>query len=69
LQQAIAIGYLHSNPTTACELPKAERKDTKPLDDDAIRAFMGAIQGNRFEVLYLVTLFTGLRRGEVCGLT
>lgn len=69
LQQAIAIGYLHSNPTTACELPKAERKDIKPLDDDAIRAFMEAIQGHRFEVLYLVTLFTGLRRGEVCGLT
>ena len=69
LQQAIAIGYLHSNPTTACELPKAERKDIKPLDDDAIRAFMEAIHGHRFEVLYLVTLFTGLRRGEVCGLT
>ena len=30
---------------------------------------MEAIQGHRFEVLYLVTLFTGLRRGEVCGLT
>ena len=69
LQQAIAIGYLHTNPTAACELPKVERKDIKPLDDDAIRAFMGAIQGHRFEVLYLVTLFTGLRRGEVCGLT
>ena len=26
-------------------------------------------RGHRFEVLYLVTLFTGLRRGEVCGLT
>ena len=63
LQQAIAIGYLHSNPTTACELPKAERKDIKPLDDDAIRAFIEAIQGHRFEVLYLVALFTGLRRG------
>ena len=69
LQQAIAIGYLHTNPTAACELPKVELKDIKPLDDDAIRAFMGAIQGHRFEVLYLVTLFTGLRRGEVCGLT
>lgn len=27
-----------------------------------------AIQGHRFEVLYLVTLACGLRRGEVCGL-
>lgn len=69
LQQAVKIGYLYANPTTACELPKVERKEIKPLDDDAIRAFMKAIQGHRFEVIYLVTLFTGLRRGEVCGLT
>lgn len=69
LQQAIAVGYLHANPTTACELPKVERKEIKPLDDEAIRAFLKAIQGHRFEVIYLVTLFTGLRRGEVCGLT
>lgn len=69
LQQAIAIGYLHSNPTAACELPKVIRKEIKPLDNEAIRAFMNAIHGHRFEVIYLVTLFTGLRRGEVCGLT
>lgn len=30
---------------------------------------MKAIEGHRFEAVYLVTLFTGLRRGEVCGLT
>lgn len=30
---------------------------------------MKAIQGHRFEVIFLVTLVTGLRRGEVCGLT
>lgn len=69
LQQAVALGYLRSNPTTACKLPKVEPKEIKPLDDEAIRAFMEAIQGHRFEVIYLVTLFTGLRRGEVCGLT
>ncbi len=30
---------------------------------------MKAIRGRRFEVIFLVTLCTGLRRGEVCGLT
>ena len=30
---------------------------------------MEAIHGHPFEVIYLTTLFTGLRRGEVCGLT
>ena len=69
LQQAVAIGYLRSNPTESCVLPRVEKKPIKPLDDDAIRRFMTAIKGHRFECVYLVTLFTGMRRGEVFGLT
>ena len=30
---------------------------------------MKAIKGDRFEDLFLITLFTGLRQGEVLGLT
>ncbi|MCL2546954.1 MAG: site-specific integrase [Oscillospiraceae bacterium] len=30
---------------------------------------MKAVQGHRFEAIYTVTLFTGLRQGEVLGLT
>ena len=29
---------------------------------------MKAVEGSRYETLYLLTLFTGMRRGEVCGL-
>lgn len=69
LQQAVKVGYLRFNPADACELPRMERKEIKPLDDAAIAAFMRAVQGHRFEALYLTMLFTGMRRGEVCGLT
>lgn len=69
LQQAVKIGYLKFNPADACELPRIERTEIKPLDSEKIRAFMEAIHGHPFEVIYLTTLFTGLRRGEVCGLT
>ena len=69
LSQAVAIGYLRFNPTDACKLPRMERKEIKPLDEKEISAFMNAAQGNRYEAILLVTLFTGLRRGEVCGLT
>ena len=69
LQQAVAIGYLRSNPSDACTLPRIERKELKPLDDDAIRRFLEAVEGHPFEALYLVTLFTGMRQGEVLGLT
>lgn len=63
------MGYIRFNPVESCELPRIERKEIKPLDNEKIGAFMKAIEGHRFEALYLVTLFTGLRRGEVCGLT
>lgn len=69
LSQAVKVGYLRFNPTESCELPRIERKEIKPLDNEEIGAFMKAIEGHRFEAVYLVTLFTGLRRGEVCGLT
>lgn len=69
LQQAVKVGYLRFNPADACELPRMERKEIQPLDDAAIAAFMRAVQGHRFEAVYLTMLFTGMRRGEACGLT
>lgn len=69
LSQAVAIGYLRFNPADACTLPRIEKKKMKPLDEEEISAFIKAAKGNRYEALFLVTLFTGLRRGEVCGLT
>ena len=69
LQQAVRIGYLRMNPSDACTLPRVVKKEIKPLGDDAIRQFLEAIQGHRFEILLMVTLFTGLREGEVLGLS
>lgn len=69
LQQAVKVGYLRFNPADACELPMMERREINPLDDAAISAFMKAVYGHPFEAVYLVTLFTGMRRGEVLGLT
>ena len=68
LQQAVKIGYLRFNPADACELPRAVRKELKPLDEEQSKAFLKAIQGHRFEMLYTVTLFTGMREGEALGL-
>ncbi|MCC8356615.1 MAG: site-specific integrase [Oscillospiraceae bacterium] len=39
------------------------------MDVDAIADFIRAIQGHRFENVYLVSLYTGMREGEVLGLT
>ena len=68
LQQAVDVGYIRVNPTSSCKLPRVEKPEIEPLDSEQIVLFMQAIKGHRYETLYLVTLFTGMRRGEVCGL-
>jgi len=69
LQQAVKVGYIRFNPADACELPMIEKKEIKPLDEASTAVFLQAVQGHRFETVYLTMLFTGLRRGEACGLT
>jgi integrase len=69
LQQAVSNGYIRFNPADACILPRVVKHEIKPLDEVQIRAFLTAIQGHRFELLYTVALFTGMREGEVLGLT
>lgn len=69
LQQAQELGYIRVNPDTACKLPKVVRKEICTMDDEEIRSFVQACQGHQFEGIYIVTLFTGLREGEVLGLT
>lgn len=68
LQQAVANGYIRFNPTDSCVLPRVIKKELNPLDEDQISAFLKVIKGHRLEDLFITTLFTGMREGEVCGL-
>ena len=47
---------------------RRKRKSTE-VASAQISAFLTAIQGNRFETLFILTLFSGMREGEVLGLT
>lgn len=69
LDQAVANRYIRFNPADSCVLPRVVRKEIKPLESDQIAAFLQAVRGDPFEDLFLVTLFTGLREGEILGLT
>lgn len=69
LSQAVEVGYLRFNPSEACKLPRVERKGFVPLDDMQIAAFLQEVKGARFEMLFILTLFTGMREAEVIGLT
>ena len=69
LQQAQRNGYIRYNPTDACILPRSVKRTLTPLDEEETRAFLREIKGNRYETLFTVTLFTGLRVSEVLGQT
>lgn len=69
LQQAVANGYIHFNPTNSCVLPRIEKKELQPLDEAETKLFLDAVKGHPFEMLYTITLFTGMREGEALGLT
>lgn len=69
LDQAIKMGYIKNNPLNAVMLPRIEKAQIKPLEDDALVAFLKEIRGNPYELVFYVTVFTGLRQGEILGLT
>ena len=69
LNKAVQIGDIRHNPADACELPKVYQKEIVPLEEPQITAFLKAIRGHKYEHIYQVTLFTGLRQGEVLSLT
>lgn len=64
LKQAANIGLIRSNPADACIRPRGERQPIHPLEDEEVGLFLNAVKGHRFEALYLVDLFTGMRQGE-----
>ena len=68
LAKAVSLGYIRTNPTEGSSRPKVTQKPVEPLDDDAAARFLAAIRGSRFQVLYTVALFTGMREGELLGL-
>ena len=69
LEQAVKLGMIRSNPTNLCDLPKVRRKEIHPMEQEEIAAFLKAIEGCKYELVYRVTLFTGMRQGEILGLT
>lgn len=69
LNDALSIGLIRFNPCTACKLPKVMKPEISPFDEKQIAAFLNAVRGHKYENLFILTLFCGLRQGEVLGLS
>ena len=68
LQQAVKLGYIVNNAADAVELPRVEKHEIQPLEADKIAELLEAMASHKFDCIYLVTLFCGLRQGEALGL-
>lgn len=70
MEQALKLGYLpRGNPCKAVTKPRVEKKEMQAIMDTKLDEFLAAIQGHQFEAVYLVDVFTGMRQGEILGLT
>ena len=69
LGKAVRSKKIGFNPSDDCELPAVEKKELTVLEQDDVKHLMSYWHGDRFERIYLITLFTGMRQGEVLGLT
>ena len=66
---ALKQGIIAVNPCDAAELPKAERKEIRPLTDSEIPRFLTAIDDSPMRNAFALCLFAGLREGECLGLS
>lgn len=69
LNKAVGLGYLSKNPADGSTLPRIHPHSVIPLSDSQTVQFLQAIKGDRYEQVFLLALFTGLRQGELIGLT
>ncbi len=66
---AITSEYIKTNPAHKTKLPKVEKKDLVVLSGDKYIRFLEEISGKTFESIFYLAVFSGMREGEILGLT
>ena len=69
LGDAVRKRLIVRNPTDYATPPKQSSSHGQALTRDEAAALLGALYGHRLELPVRIALFTGLRLGEVLGLT
>lgn len=69
LHQAERHGLVSRNVASIARLPMSERKEVKPLAAPDAARVLKAFEGSRFEAIFALMLYLGLRIGEALGLS
>ncbi len=68
LDDAMQMGLVHRNVAAVVQAPRILRAERMVLSEDQARALLVAVEGERLEALIVLTLATGMRRGELVAL-
>ena len=70
LSTAVKWQLIFSNPCSRVVLPKNKRKEAVYLDEEQAAQLLHALENEsvQHQVIVKLLLFTGMRRGELCGL-
>ena len=68
LNKAKCLGYIKNNIAEDVVLPRSEKPEIKPIEEDSISPFLDAVKEDEYGDIYIITLFTGMREGEILGL-
>lgn len=69
LDKAVEVEFAAKNYSSVCSIPKIVEAEITPLNKEEQEKLFAALKGEEFEDLILTDLFTGLRCGELLGLT
>lgn len=68
LQRAVENDIISKNPMSAIPTPKHIKQEQRALSLEEENKFLSEAKGSRFYEIYLISLFAGLRIGEVLAL-
>lgn len=66
---AVDNGYIHQNPFSGIPALKKSRQPPDPLTRDEFIRVIGACHHQQTKNLWALAVYTGLRHGELCGLS
>lgn len=68
-RQAVRWDLIARNPADLVSPPRPKRPEITALTGDQARALLAVAAGDELEALYVLALSTGMRQGELLGLT
>jgi len=68
LEQALKWNLIKTNPVSKTDPPSIKTKDIKIWSFDEIHAFLDESKKSRHFIMFLLAIYTGMRKGEILGL-